>query len=370
MSSSIISIAQKINNFINDLKTSHKGIDSDFEVFIRHSLIQAKLDQPKSSNQKINKFIQYLKDSPYKIDAKFETLIRQSLIRAKLNPTPTQLKSVARKLLPKKVSVSAQPQSEWQKICQVLSKDYKLDQLKTIATDFEIPIEGQSKRQLCSQLAKKICTNPQDLAFEEVDFYDPMVYKYKDPQTQNQFCFTSGDFTGYIKNKKQNPYNRQVISPSDYQKMLYFFDPQVPPAPQLRPIQGRVVPEIGNRPLTGYQYFVRQMMPIMRAQGIPPNEGFGPVSNMWRNLSQDEKENYKRLARSVVHQVPQPQPQPIPRAPRRITGWQYFVREMMPIIRGQANIPVNERLSTLASMWRILSQDEKDNYVRLAREQV
>ncbi len=205
---------------------------------------------------------------------------------------PPKLKAIAKGQIKKGVKISTPYQSEWQKVCQILSSDYKLAELKSIATDFGISIEGQTKRQLCAKLAQVMCINPHDLALDDVDINDPSIYKYKEPGNHNSFCFSKSDYDDYISKKKQNPYNRQPIQEDQLTKMNLWFHPnQIERRPINRPLarhpgiqtDGFLVSASEKSAGLRRYYRVSQRLPI--------------IAQMWRELSDAEKEHYNLLAR-------------------------------------------------------------------------
>ncbi len=52
------------------------------------------------------------------------------------------------------------------------------------------------------------------------------------------------------------------------------------------------------RPLTGYQVFVTEQLPIFRTNNIPFSQLITHMGELWKHLNDDEKENYQSKARN------------------------------------------------------------------------
>ncbi len=137
----------------------------------------------------------------------------------KLKKVTTKVKSNATKL---NLGLSNQKFTEWQKICQSLSKDYKLPELQSIAKTFGINTQ-QPKRKLCQLIAIEVnkCTNDTDLLGDEINESEPHVFHYQDPQTHINYCFTEND-APYFKDKNLNPYNKQPFDNKSYAQIKAF----------------------------------------------------------------------------------------------------------------------------------------------------
>jgi len=114
--------------------------------------------------------------------------------------------------------------TEWQEMCRHLGKDYKLDELKQIASSLHLiseDIKIKSKREVCALLAKdydahqkrslpqikkRNCHNPETLFGDDYDtIQDIELIEFE--ENGKKYCFTLEELDG-IKTNKKNPYTK------------------------------------------------------------------------------------------------------------------------------------------------------------------
>jgi hypothetical protein len=118
-----------------------------------------------------------------------------------------------------------------------------------------------------------------------------------------------------------------------------------------------------TKKLSGYNIFMREKMPELKEKGIPGTKRMGEVSVLWKSLSDEEKGAWKTKANSYApSDVTIKAKSEGPSAPKKLSGYQLYVKETMPVVKANLDIPAKGRMSEIGKMWRSLEQNEKDTW--------
>lgn len=108
--------------------------------------------------------------------------------------------------------------TEWMEVCRVLDENYRLGELKIIASRvLQQPTSRLRKRELCERLARHYsglkryrhnsgCRNP-TIGLDDFDDYHPSLY-VKD---EGRFCFLHEELRDLLRNRTPHPYTRQPL---------------------------------------------------------------------------------------------------------------------------------------------------------------
>ena len=116
--------------------------------------------------------------------------------------------------------------------------------------------------------------------------------------------------------------------------------------------------------LSGYNLYMREKMAELKTQNVPAGERMTKVSTMWKALNDDEKANWKTKAGGLVPVVTttQVKASKAVTGPKKLSGYQFYVRETMPVVKAKAEIAAKERMGEIGKMWKALKDEEKAAY--------
>jgi len=119
-----------------------------------------------------------------------------------------------------------------------------------------------------------------------------------------------------------------------------------------------------TKKLSGYNVFMKEKMAMFKAENVPSGERMSKVGALWKTLSDEEKAIWKGKADStapVVTTTTAPVSS-TPKGPKKLSGYQLYVKETMPIVKVKAEIPAKERMAEIGKMWKALKEEEKAAY--------
>ena len=114
-----------------------------------------------------------------------------------------------------------------------------------------------------------------------------------------------------------------------------------------------------TKKLSGYNLYMREKMAELKAQNVPSGERMTKVSQMWKALKDDEKGAWKTKAGSLVPVVAKSTATKTSSGPKKLSGYQLYVKETMPVVKVKTEIPAKERMAEIGKMWKALKDDEK-----------
>jgi len=135
-----------------------------------------------------------------------------------------------------------------------------------------------------------------------------------------------------------------------------FFD-----VPTVQPTQvGTTVTK--TKKLSGYNVFMKEKMAVFKAENVPSGERMGKVGALWKTLSEEDKAIWKAKADSTAPQTVTTVVSSTPKGPKKLSGYQLYVKETMPVVKVKAEIPAKERMAEIGKMWKALKDEEKAAY--------
>ena len=126
--------------------------------------------------------------------------------------------------------------------------------------------------------------------------------------------------------------------------------------------------------LSGYNLYMREKMAELKEQNVPSGERMTKVSVMWKVLTDEEKGTWKVKAEGLTPSATAPattvtqtvitQPTAIsaPAGPKKLSGYQLYVRETMAVVKANPAIAAKERMGEIGKMWKALSDEQKAAY--------
>ena len=102
-------------------------------------------------------------------------------------------------------------------------------------------------------------------------------------------------------------------------------------------------------------------MAEFKAQEVPSGERMSKVGALWKTLSDEEKGIWNAKAKGTEG-VTVSSSTTKSTGPKKLTGYQFYVRETMPIVKVKAEIAPKERMGEIGKMWKSLSDQEKAGY--------
>ena len=125
--------------------------------------------------------------------------------------------------------------------------------------------------------------------------------------------------------------------------------------------------------LSGYNLYMREKMAELKEQNVPSGERMTKVSAMWKVLTDEEKGTWKVKAEGLTSAttatttttqtvVTQPAAISAPAGPKKLSGYQLYVKETMAVVKANPAIAAKERMGEIGKMWKALSDEQKAAY--------
>ena len=120
--------------------------------------------------------------------------------------------------------------------------------------------------------------------------------------------------------------------------------------------------------LSGYNLYMREKMAELKEQNVPSGERMTKVSQMWKTLNDEEKATWKVKAETLVPAATvtkTAESKPATKeatGPKKLTGYQFYVRETMAVVKANASIAAKERMAEIGKMWKALKDEDKAAY--------
>jgi hypothetical protein len=119
---------------------------------------------------------------------------------------------------------------------------------------------------------------------------------------------------------------------------------------------------IKTKKLTGYNLFMRETMAVLKAEEVPSKERMSEVSKRWKALDEGEKQEWKDKAAKEAPVEVAVKSKGGKKGPKKLTGYQLFVRETMPTIKADDAIEPKARLGHIGKLWKALSAPQQGEY--------
>jgi hypothetical protein len=126
-----------------------------------------------------------------------------------------------------------------------------------------------------------------------------------------------------------------------------------------------------TKKLSGYNLFMREKMAELKEEGVPSNERMGKVSKMWKEVGDDEKEEWKEKAAALsptVTTTATKTKKAKKEGPKKLSGYQLFVRETMPEVKADESIEPKGRMGEIGKRWKALSEADQGQWKEKAEE--
>ena len=120
--------------------------------------------------------------------------------------------------------------------------------------------------------------------------------------------------------------------------------------------------------LSGYNLYMREKMAELKDQNVPSGERMTKVSQMWKLLNDEEKVTWKAKAETLVPAATVTktvESKPATKeatGPKKLTGYQFYVRETMAVVKANTAIAAKERMAEIGKLWKALSDEQKAAY--------
>ena len=117
-----------------------------------------------------------------------------------------------------------------------------------------------------------------------------------------------------------------------------------------------------TKKLSGYNLYMREKMAELKAQNVPSGERMTKVSVMWKALKEEEKATWKVKAGDLVPATGSGSAKSAPKAstgPKKLSGYQLYVRETMVTVKANTAIPAKERMAEIGKLWKVLKEEER-----------
>jgi hypothetical protein len=123
------------------------------------------------------------------------------------------------------------------------------------------------------------------------------------------------------------------------------------------------------RSTSAWSFFVKEMAPKVRGEGVGYKEVLKEVSERWKRLSEAEKAPFEQLHLQSKEQADRAKEQiKANRGPP--TGYAKFVKETLPLIQAQMpGLTAVERLTEVSKKWGALSKAEQQAYLKESRDE-
>lgn len=124
-------------------------------------------------------------------------------------------------------------------------------------------------------------------------------------------------------------------------------------------------PTTRRKKLSGYNLYMKEKMAELKDQEVPSNERMGKVSKMWGGLGDDGKQEWKDKASALIPTTVTVSASGTKTkktkktGPKKLSGYQLFVKEKMPEMKANESIVPKERMGAIGAAWKLLTDDEK-----------
>lgn len=119
--------------------------------------------------------------------------------------------------------------------------------------------------------------------------------------------------------------------------------------------------------LTGYNVFMKNMMTELREQNVPSGERMGKVASKWKEFTEEEKNEWRKKASEMLP-VNSTNKSNKSDGRKKISGYQLYIRETMPSIKINTEIPYKQRMTEIGKMWKGLENGVREAYNIKAKE--
>ena len=116
-----------------------------------------------------------------------------------------------------------------------------------------------------------------------------------------------------------------------------------------------------TKKLSGYNLFMKEKMADFKAQNVPSGERMGKVAAVWKTMTDEEKAIWKSKALEFAP-VTVTGSTTKSTGPKKLSGYQLYVRETMPVVKVKVDIPAKERMTEIGKMWKALKDSEREAY--------
>ena len=119
--------------------------------------------------------------------------------------------------------------------------------------------------------------------------------------------------------------------------------------------------------LSGYNLYMREKMAELKEQNVPSGERMTKVSQMWKGLTDEEKVTWKAKAETLVPaatvtKTVESKATKEAAGPKKLSGYQLYVRETMAVVKANTTIAAKERMGEIGKLWKALSDEQKAAY--------
>ena len=119
-----------------------------------------------------------------------------------------------------------------------------------------------------------------------------------------------------------------------------------------------------TKKLSGYNLFMREKMAELKTQNVPSGERMTKVSVMWKALKDEEKATWKVKADGLTgvtasSAVEAKTAAKASTGPKKLSGYQLYVRETMVTVKANTAIAAKERMAEIGKMWKALKEEER-----------
>jgi hypothetical protein len=115
-----------------------------------------------------------------------------------------------------------------------------------------------------------------------------------------------------------------------------------------------------TKKLSGYNVFTQVKMAELKEEDLPSKQRMTKVGASWQELSDEEKSGWKTKAASYAP-VSVAVKSTTEKAPKKLTGYQYYVKVTMPLLKKE-NVPPKDRMSKIGQMWKALEKKDQEEY--------
>ena len=118
-----------------------------------------------------------------------------------------------------------------------------------------------------------------------------------------------------------------------------------------------------TKKLSGYNIFMKEKMAELKTNNVPSGERMAQVSQLWKAITEEEKITWKNKAANLVPTTTTTTTTAVTKTgTKKLSGYQLYVRETMPIVKVNPNIPSTGRMGEIGKMWKSLSEEDKNKW--------
>ena len=127
-----------------------------------------------------------------------------------------------------------------------------------------------------------------------------------------------------------------------------------------------------KRALTSYNLFAKEMISqLKKDKGLTMIEASRECGKLWATMSEKQKEKFASVAAEDRKRYEAQKQEALKEAKvgkKALSSYMMFAKEMIPKLKKEREIPLGEAAKECGKLWSVMTDKEKEPYIKLAGE--